>query len=247
MGKLQEKHSMTPTLQRLRRVLLTVAAASLSFCATAQNYELAGQWHTMKWSPGSWNGTHRLPQVYCLTFPAAGTAIEMGHGFYNRGGIYLTQVLYPDRVAAFIVASTIPAGRSASEEVSRLLALERQAEAAYGVSYNIAKGETAFGPTVTLRIKDVAPQGRGGPFPLVRALVRPAKAPIETLSVHRLFARGPDRFEVATFQLAPEGANESIEAAMTERLTGLADRIVQSLQECTGSMPPRVPQRIDAR
>jgi hypothetical protein len=230
------------TFLQLRRFLLALAAISLSFCATAQNLELAGQWRTVKWSPGSWNGMHRLPQVYCLTFPAAGTAMGMGHGFYSRGAIYLTQVLYPGMVAASIVASTIPTGRSASEEVSRLLAMERQAEAAYGVSYNIKQGETAFGPTVSLRIKDVAPQSRGGPFPLVRALIRFAKAPIETLSVHRLFAHGSNRFEVATFQMAPEGANASTEAAMTERLAGLADDIVQSLQDCTGSMPARVPQ-----
>ncbi|MDB5900704.1 MAG: hypothetical protein JWP41_4306 [Ramlibacter sp.] len=230
------------TLQRLRPFLLALAASSLCLCAAAQNFELAGQWRSAKWTPGSWNGMHRLPQVYCLTFPAAGTVMGTGHGFYNKGGIYLTQVLYPDRVVASIVASTIPAGRSASEEISRLLATETQAEAAYGVSYNITQGETAFGATVSLRIKDVAPESRGGPFPLVRALIRPAKAPIETLSVHRLFARGSNRFEVATFQMAPEGANAGTEAAMTERLAGLADGIVRSLQECTASMPAVVRQ-----
>jgi hypothetical protein len=230
------------TVQQLRRFLLALAAISLSTCAAAQNFELHGQWHTMKWSPGSWNGKHALPEAYCLTFPAADTAIALGHGFYNRGGVYLTQVLYPAKVGAFIVASIIPKGRSANEEVSRLLALEKNAEAVFGINYNITQGETAFGPTVSLMIKDVAPQGRTAPFPLVRAMIRPAKAPIESLSVHRVFAHGSNRFEVATLQLAPDGANGGTEAAMTERLTGLVDRIVQSLQECTAAMPVRVPQ-----
>jgi hypothetical protein len=230
------------TFHRLRGFVLALAAISLSTCAAAQNFELYGQWHTMRWSPGSWNGKHALPSAYCVDFPAADTAIELGHGFYNRGGIYLTQVLYPGKAGAFIVASTIPKGRSANEEVSRLLAMEKNAEAVFGINYNIVQSETAFGPTVNLMVKDVAPRGRTAPFPLIRAMLRPAKAPIESLSVHRLFARGSNRFEVATLQLAPEGANEGTEAAMTERLTALADRIVQSLQECTAAMPVRVPQ-----
>jgi hypothetical protein len=228
--------------RQLRALVLAVAAIGLSTCASAQHFELYGQWHTMKWSPGSWSGKHALPEAYCLTFPAADTAIELDHGFYNRGGVYLTQVLYPGKVGAFIVASIIPKGRSADDEVARLLALEKSAEAVFGINYNIRQGETAFGPTVNLMIKDVAPRGRTAPFPLIRAMIRPAKAPIESLSVHRLFAHGSNRFEIATLQFAPDGANEGTEAAMTERLTGLADRIVQSLQECTGAMPVRVPQ-----
>jgi hypothetical protein len=230
------------TFQQLRGLLLALAATGLSACAAAQDFELYGQWRTMEWSPGSWSGKHALPSAYCVNFPAADTAVALGHGFYNRGGVYLTQVLYPGKVGAFIVASIIPKGRSANEEVSRLLAMEKNAEAVYGINYNITQADTAFGPTVNLMIKDVAPRGRTAPFPLIRAMIRPAKAPIESLSVHRLFARGSNRFEVATLQVAPDGATEATEAAMTERLTGLADRIVQSLQECTAAMPVRVPQ-----
>jgi hypothetical protein len=52
----------------------------------------------------------------------------------------------------------------------------------------------------------------------------------------------PDRFEVATLQLAATPASETAEAEMTQRLTVLADEIVASLQSCTDSMPVRSPR-----
>jgi hypothetical protein len=227
----------------LCKAILALVALTASALVAAQGYELAGKWYTMKWPPGSWSGKHSLPNVYCLTFPSASSAVELGHGFFKGGGIYLTQVLYSDQAAAYIVASTIPAGRSAEDELNRLRSNERQAEAAYGVSYNITENQSAFGTTINLRIKNVAPQGgKAPPFPLARPMISSARSPIETLSVHRLFVRGPDRFEVATFQFAPNPAGENAEAEMTERLTGLADQLVKSLQECTATIPVRIPK-----
>lgn len=226
----------------LHRILFLIGALISTGPAVPQTYELEGKWYTMKWSAGAWNGEHRLPNVYCVRFPAASTALELGHGFYNRSAIYLTQVLYPEKTGAFVVASTIPAGRSADEEITRLLSLERSAEAGYGTTYNITETQGLFGRTIGLRIKNVAPRGRNAPFPLVRPIIRPAREPIETLSVHRLFVRGPDRFEVATLQLAATPASETAEAEMTQRLTVLADEIVASLQSCTDSMPVRSPR-----
>ncbi len=229
-------------MSRFHRLLIALATGLIAVSSGAQTYELSGKWNTAEWTAGTWNGQHSLPGVYCLTFPAPTTAIKMGYGFFNQNGIFLTQVIYPDRSAVSIVTSTIPAGRSASEEIARLLTYERQAEAAYGVSYNIVEGNTDFGPTLSLRIKNVAPRGRNGPFPLVRPIIRPAKEPIETMSVHRLFVRGPDRFEVAAMQLAPEAAGETTEAEMTKRLSTLADQVVNALQTCTEAIPIRAPK-----
>jgi hypothetical protein len=226
-------------MKRLHRLLFSLALVAFVGAASAQTYELSSKWYTADWTAGTWPGKHGLPGVYCLTFPMPDTATELGYGFFNENSIHFTQVRYPDRVAAYVVSSTVPAGRSASEEVSRLLSLERQAEAAYGVSYGISEGISSFGPTVSLRIKNVAPKGRSAPFPLVRPIIRPAREPIETLSVHKLFVRGLDRFEIAAIQLAPEGASDATEAEMNQRLVKLVDQIVQSLQSCTASIPLR--------
>ena len=224
------------------KLVLTLAVTFVALPVVAQDYKLSGKWNTMTWSSGSWKGQHNFPGVYCLTYPAASTATELGSGFFNGGAIHFTQVRYPERVGAFIVVSTVPNGRSASDEVARLLSLERQAEAGYGTSYNIVETDSALGTVLNLKIKDVAPESRNGPFPLVRPIIRPAKKPIESLSVHRVFVRGPDRFEVAVLQLAPERATENTESVMATNLTALADQIVASLQECTASIPLRAPR-----
>jgi hypothetical protein len=226
-------------MSSILRFFILLAAITLPVSAFPQAYELSGKWYTMQWTPGSWHGEHRLPPVYCVKFPRPQTALELGHGFYNRNAIYLTEVMYPENTGAFVVVSSIPAGRTADEEVTRLLSVEKAAEAAYATSYDITESQTLFGRTIGLKIRNVAPQAGKTPFPLVRGIIRQARPPIETLSVHRIFVRGADRFEVATLQLAPAAAKESTEAEMTERLTALADEIVSSLQSCTASLPVR--------
>jgi hypothetical protein len=227
-------------MSSILRLLVLLAILAPTFPSTAQTYQLEGKWYTATWTPGSWHGEHKFPPVYCVTFPRPQTALELGHGFYNRNAIYLTQVMYPENTGAFIVVSSLPAGRGAEEEITRLLSVERAAEAAYGTTYGITEMQTGFGRAIGLKIRNVAPQAGKTPFPLVRPIIRQARAPIESLSVHRIFVRGPDRFEVATLQLAPATANELTETEMTERLTALADEIVSSLQSCTARLPARV-------
>ena len=209
--------------------------------AGAQTYQ-PGNGASEHFDPGTFDGKFKFSDVYCVTFPSAQNAFSFVEQWYNADAIHLVRVEYPGRFMANIVVSTVPAGRSAAEEVARLRDGERAAERAYGTNYNITDFATQFGPTIGLRIKDVAPGGREGPFPLVRALYRAAKQPIESLSVHRLFVRGPDRFEIAVYQTAPANANDSTEAQMTERLTKFADELVASLQECTAKMPARQAQ-----
>jgi hypothetical protein len=223
----------------LKCLVAVLAGAAMAFPADAQQYELSTQWQRANWAPGSWNGKHSFLPVYCLSFPDPGSARELRFASFNRNAIYLTEVYYPDDVRISVAVSSIPGGRTAESEMARLLTIEKQAETAYSHDYGIKESQTAFGPTINLRIKDVAPRGRSGPFPLVRAIIRPAHTPIETLSVHRLFVRGPDRFEVAAFQLAPQLAEAETELKMSEHLTSVADRTVQSLQECTQQLPIR--------
>src|SRR5712671_1775605 len=141
----------------------------------------------MTWSAGAWDGKHEFPHVYCVTFPAAKSALRLGHAMFNQSAIYLTHVEYPQALVAAIVVSTVPAGRLVKEEVTRLVEVERNLELEYKHDYGITQFSTEFGPTIGLRIKDVAPGGKIGPFPLVRGLYRPAKQPIQSLSIHRLF------------------------------------------------------------
>lgn len=195
----------------------------------------------MTWLKGGWDGKHSFQNVYCVKFPHPEVAVDLAYALYNGGSIYLASVVYPDNLAASIVVSTIPPGRTPEFEVSRLADGERQAERAYGVSYNINEFTTAFGPTIGLRINNVASRSPDKePFPLVRPIFSVPKESIRSMSVHRIFVRGLDRFEVATLQLAGQPTNESTESEMTARLTLLADELVSSLQSCTASLPRRI-------
>ena len=226
-------------MSSFRQTLLLLLTLTLPAAVRPQTFQLEGKWQTVKWTRGSWNGEHRFSPVYCVRFPTANEAFGLGQGFYNLKSDHLTQVFYAENISAFIVSSTIPVGRSEDEEITRILAGERSAEAAYGTSYGITEMKTPFGRTVGLKIRNVAPQGGDAPFPLVRPLIGTPRVPIETLSVHRIFVRGLNRFEVATAQLAPTPASDRIEAQMTQRLTVLAEEIVLSLQSCTTAMPTR--------
>lgn len=216
-----------------------LCSLACSTTAAAQSFA-PGLGGKVAFSPGAWNGKVELPRVYCVTFPSPGDAISAVHQFFENDSIYLVRADYPDKLMINIVASTLPAGRAPADEIARLVEVQRAAERSYDHSYNVTQFTTLFGPTIGLRIKDVAAAGRSAPFPLALPIYRPARQPIESLSVHRLFVRGPDRFEVAVHQSAPHEAIDSTETEMTQRLTGLADDTVLSLQSCTARMPPRI-------
>jgi len=64
-------------------------------------------------------GTASTPFPGSIAFPSPGIALDLTHAMYNKGSIYLTSVLYPDNLIANVAVSTVPAGRTAEEEVAR--------------------------------------------------------------------------------------------------------------------------------
>jgi hypothetical protein len=225
--------------------LVCIAIASLDLTtgtSMAETYQLSGKAYTLNWPSGDWNGKHAFPGVYCIEFPAPKSARRLVHAMFNKGAIYLTSVDYPDGVTANIAVSSIPAGRTAEEEMARILANEKRTEQVSGQSSAIVEFQTAFGPTVGLTVKNVLGSAPEGPYPLIKPFFKPADRQIHSLGVHRLFVRGPDRFEVAVLQMLRPPATENTESEVTQRLTALADEVVKLLQTCTATFPPRVPK-----
>lgn len=62
---------------------------------------------------------------------------------------------------------------------------------------------------------------------------------LKLISVSRLFACGPDGFEIALHQRAPQGAGAAQEIAMVSCREALADEILSSFALCTASLPLR--------
>ncbi|BCB27982.1 hypothetical protein SKTS_28680 [Sulfurimicrobium lacus] len=226
--------------------LLAILSASISVPAVGQGkFELSGQAYRMQWPAGKWNGKHAFPNVYCTTFPTPEKALNLRHAFFNGGAIYLTDVVYPDKLFAVIAVSTVPSSQSSEEALEKILNNERKNEAELrkaGLGYSVSELPGDFGPTVGIVAKNPTAGDENGPFPLTRSFITNPKQPIVSLSVHRLFVRGHDRFELAVLQLAPQPSTETTEAEMTARLTAMADEMVQSLQKCTASIPVRAPK-----
>lgn len=79
-----------------------------------------------------------------------------------------------------------------------------------------------------------------GPFPLGMQMFIPPKGGLFSMSVHRIFARGAVRFEVAAIQIAPQPQTDSTEGEMKEHLSTMVETLTDSLQKCTGALPVRV-------
>jgi len=209
----------------------------------AQQYTLSGKAYEMTWPNGGWDGKYAFPGVFCVAFPEPDKAKRMVTGMFNRNAIHLARTIYDQKIMAAIAVSVVPEGSDVEAEINKLTDMYRQGESVTGRSFGVERLTSGFGPTLGLKMKDIAPESRNGPFPLnIGTFYNPAKQPLESLSVHRVFVRGPDRIEVAVFQMAPQPAAETTEAEMTRRLTDMADKLVASLQSCTSAMPVRTRQ-----
>jgi hypothetical protein len=208
-------------------------------------YKLSSKPIVTEFVTADWNGRVTFPNVYCLDMPMPTKAKSMRQAFFNSNAIYLIDVPYAENLFAAIAVSTIPAHLSGESAIASVLENERNNEArarSAGFGYSVSEFATDFGRTVGIVMKNPSAGNSSGPFPLVRSFINNPKQPIVSMSVHRLFARGHDRFEVAAIQLAPQPYSESTESEMTTRLSAFADDMVRSLQKCTASIPVRVPK-----
>jgi|GEM_PF-1610961 len=226
-------------------VVTSLALMTLPSSAIAETYTLSGQAITTRYSQGEWDGKFVFPNVYCTSFPMPEKAKQIRRAYFNNQAIHLVDVLYPDKLVATIAVSTIPASQNESEAIEKIIGNELNSEIAMqkaGAGYKVSELSTNFGRTVGVVTTNPSLGNRNGPFPLSRAFfVSPSlEKPVGGVSVHRLFVRGHDRFEVAVIQQAPQLSSATVGAEMASTLTSIADDIVSSLQQCTASIPVRV-------
>lgn len=231
------------------RWIAAVAGMVIFASAAAQAYKLSDKPVTMEWTKGTWRGVHSFPKVYCLTFPMPQRALKLRLAMFNANAIALTDVTYEDDLFAFIAVSTVPADQTPAEAMRRIAENERRNEvnaAGAGIGYAVSEFSTDFGATVGVVVTNPAGGNADGPFPLTRSFLAKSDK-LLTLSVHRLFARGHDRFELIALQVVPQPPAEGREV-IAARLTAMADEMVASLQKCTAaSIPPRKPSESGSR
>lgn len=232
--------------RRLLSLLLFVFVVPGSF-AQSETYQRSGEAVEQNFlKPGSWGGSLSFPTVYCATVPSPENAKSLYQAMYNGNSVYRAVIEYPEKVLLAVSFSSIPAGRSAEADVAKLLAMNRDTQGRLKGTpaiFEVSELTTSFGSTIGLRMNNVKSDTPDtGPFPLVRKLVLPSNGALMSMSVHRIFARGSDRFEVAAIQLAPQQQTNSTEEDMRSRLSAIVDALTASLQHCTGAMPMRVPK-----
>jgi hypothetical protein len=233
-------------MNRISVFLACILVSLASFAANAEvKYELSGKQYIMKFVKGKWwDGKHSFPNVYCVTFPTPDKAQELRQAMFNNNAIYQVDIPYEDNLFLSVVSSTIPQNQTTEEAMAKVLANERRNEVEtkkHGLSYVVSELSTSFGPTVGIVVRNPGPGNSYGPFPLTRSFMGKANSPLLSMSAHRIFARGHDRFEVAAIQVAPKQTTEMTETEIAARLSALADQTVASLQECTASILLRVP------
>lgn len=225
-------------------IAFLVALFGMTGMARAEPYQLSGKSYEMTWPNGGWDGFLGFPGVYCARAPAPGDAKILTQAMFNGGAVYVGKIAYPNKILLAVVFSSIPAGRTAEEDVAKLFASNKDNQAhahAVKATYEVEERPSKLGTMIALRINNIeSDTPETGPFPLVKKLLVTKDGGPLTMSVHRLFARRSDRFEVAAMQVIPlESRNETGEHETLERLNAMVDSLTESLQTCTQALPPR--------
>lgn len=184
-----------------------------------------------------WNGLYAFQDVYCVRFPDAGEVSNTIEGLLQNDTISYFRTTYDQaQLKAYIVTSTLPAGRDANEEFLRLARLEQdgadRVNAAAGQDrYYVTAKRGPLQPVLVVRIAGIDEYDQSGRFPIARPLLANDATPFPH-STHRFFVRNGNRFEVAVLG---EAAQPDAPGAMTEldrKMDALADRITDSVQRC---------------
>lgn len=193
-----------------------------------------------------WDGKFQFPNVYCLTFPMSNETNSWEQSFYKNGAIILVDAFYPEQTIATVTVSSIPDSQNPQEAIGKIKSRELENEKKLsdsGIIYKVSESTTKFGQTISIIDSNPVLKTANGPFPLIRSFLInqevKGKQPLLSMSAHRLFVRGHDRFEISVIQINLQKLESLSEVNVSSRLNSMADEMLTSLQECTSSMPIR--------
>lgn len=242
---------LNPTEIDGRRSRVSMVATLIGMSLTVFNSPLLAQQYTWSTGPQSVTSTPEAPlppvprrtflDVYCVDFPNDMPVDSVSEGFLNGNAISFYRVVYQTGMMGYVVTSTLPKGRSDAEDYALLLAQERRNEQAVNAvstkdRYRVSTGRAAWGPVINVRIINILDKNAHGPFPLTRPILDHADGPPHSLSVHRLFTRGTNRFEIAVMGVPKDPKAKDSQRMLEKKLAALAEKLVASLQTCTTQM-----------
>ena len=219
---------------------LLLAIVGATGASAQQPFQLSSKFHEASFIRGNaWDGQHRFATVLCLTFPRSTDAEALAEAMYNNNTLYFSRAAYKDLTALYVVASTVPAGRSVEAEIEKLGSQNQRYVDAYPANFKQSRVSGLLGPSLVLTVRNSTEGPKESPFPFARSVANRPDGQLASLSVHRVFVHGRDRIEVAGLRYfkTPLGADREAEA-VTE-LSAFVEAAAGSLQSCTASLPPR--------
>ena len=179
---------------------------------------------------------HARPGVFCLDFPPG--AREPFEAVSISGGAVHVARAMDATDAAYVVASTLPDGRSVDQELTLQRSRARPVQTQAPALVQANERKSALGSVLMMRMRDVAASSPGGEFPLDLAFHDTAGGAPVSFAASRLFVRGPDRIEAAILARPDGTTGQRIDARRNE-VDRLADAMLDALQRCTATLPPR--------
>lgn len=178
--------------------------------------------------------------VYQVELPDLYLSTNVTQGLLRGDGISYCRVDYEDaHTALYIVTSTLPPGRSATEDFAAQLDRERDTEARVGrvapeEHYRARIQQSVWGDLIYTRLVNVDVGSFEEPFPVYRRLLAIEANALHSMSCHWMFANGGNRFEVAVYGRPRSSAGEGESMPQLEqRLNNMGERAVASLQART--------------
>ncbi|MEY2633801.1 MAG: hypothetical protein RIR00_2455 [Pseudomonadota bacterium] len=221
---------------------LAALLAPSAACAQ-QSFQLSSKFLEARFSAGQkiWDGQHRFGNVFCLKFPQPAEADALAEAMYNNNTLYFSRAAYKDMTALYVIASTVPAGRSAEAEIGNLAAQNQRGVDARPDYFKQTRIDSLLGPSLQLTIRNSTEGSNESPFPFARAVAIRPDGQLASLSVHRLFVRNRDRIEVAGLRYFNAPLSPDREAEAIAALSAFVEAAADSLQSCSQGLPPRTP------
>lgn len=223
-------------------IALAVSATFGTHVAYAQqSFQLSSKFLEARFSADQkvWDGQHRFGNVLCLKFPRATDAEALAEAMYNNNTLYFSRAAYRDLTALYVVASTVPAGRTVEVEIGNLAARNQKSVEAYPNYFKQTQVTGLLGPSLVLTVRNMKEGQKESPFPFARSIAIRPDGLLTSLSIHRLFVHGRDRIEVVGLRYFKEPLGPDSEAEAESVLSAFVEDAANSLQSCTANLPPR--------
>ncbi|TDA69145.1 hypothetical protein E0765_01635 [Sulfuricurvum sp. IAE1] len=218
---------------------VAIVALGTPAVSAQQSFQLSSKFLEARFSGKQqvWDGQHHFGNVLCLKFPRANDAEALAEAMYNNNTLYFSRTAYNDMTALYVVASTIPAGRSAEVEIGNLAAQNQKNVDAYPEYFKLTQVPSLLGSSLVLTVRNSLEGPKELPFPFARSVANRPDGQLASLSVHRLFVHGQNRIEVAGLRYFKVPVNSEQEAEAVSALSALVEEAAESLQSCTAKLP----------